>query len=148
MAENLDSELLRTLIAIADTGSYGSAASVVHRSQSAVSMQMKRLEEIVRQPLFEKQGRRSVLTPHGQNLLQYARRIVKLQDEAMSTLGNPEIQGDVRLGVCDDYVMDLLPSMLVSFAEKYSNVHINLSAQTSKELFANCRVPRDHKLAC
>lgn len=137
MPENLDIELLRTLISIADTGSYAAAALAVHRSQSAISMQMKRLEETVKQPLFEKQGRRSVLTPHGQNLLLYARRIVKLQDEAMSTLGNPEIQGDVRLGVCDDYVVNLMPPILVGYTEKYPNVHIMLSSQTSAQLIEN-----------
>lgn len=137
MPENLDIDLLRTMIAIADTGSYGSAALTVHRSQSTISMQMKRLEETVQQPLFEKQGRRSMLTPHGQNLLLYARRIVKLQDEAMSTLGNPEIQGDVRLGVCDDYVVSLMPPMLISYAEKYPNVHIKLKSQSSGELIEN-----------
>lgn len=134
MPENLDIDLLRTMIAIADTGSYGSAALAVHRSQSTISMQMKRLEETVQQPLFEKQGRRSMLTPHGQNLLMYARRIVKLQDEAMSTLGNPDIQGDVRLGVCDDYVVSLMPPILVSYAEKYPNVHINLTSLSSAQL--------------
>ena len=118
MTENLDIELLRTLIAIADSGSHANAALAVHKSQSAISMQMKRLEETVNQPLFEKQGRRSVLTSHGDNLLLYARRIVKLQNEAMSTLSNPEIQGDVRLGVCDDYVSNLMPPILVSYAEQ------------------------------
>ena len=137
MTENLDIELLRTLIAIDDSGSHANAALAVHRSQSAISMQMKRLEETVKQPLFEKQGRRSVLTPHGQNLLLYARRIVKLQNEAMSTLSNPEIQGDVRLGVCDDYVSNLMPPILVSYAEQYPNVHIKLSSQSSGELIEN-----------
>jgi len=137
MSDNLDIELLRTLIAIADTGSYGSAALVVHRSQSAISMQMKRLEESVKQPLFEKQGRRSVLTSHGQNLLLYARRIVKLQDEVMSTLGDPDIYGNVRFGVCDDYMVRLMPPILVSYAEKYPNVHINLSSENSTQLIAS-----------
>ncbi len=137
MSDNLDIELLRTLIAIADTGSYGGAALAVHRTQSAISMQMRRLEDTVKQPLFEKQGRRSVLTSHGQNLLLYARRIVKLQDEVMSTLGDPEIHGNVLLGVCDDYMVNLMPPILVSYAEKYPNVHINLSSQSSTQLIAN-----------
>ncbi|MHA2938174.1 LysR substrate-binding domain-containing protein [Vibrio sp. RC27] len=134
MADNLDTELLRTLIAIADTGSYAGAATTVHRSQSAISMQVKRLEEVVKQPIFEKQGRRSVLTSQGENLLLYARRIVKLQDEVMSTLANPEIQGEVRFGVCDDYVTSLIPPILVSFAEKYPNVHIKLHSLSSSQL--------------
>ena len=134
MQENLDPELLQTLVAIADTGSFATAAKNVHRTQSAVSMQMKRLEEIVEQPLFEKHGRRSVLTLHGQNLLLYARRILHLQQEALAVFRSPEIQGEVRLGVCDDYVMSFMPSIFASFARAFPKVHIRLDSQPSTKL--------------
>lgn len=134
MQQNLDPELLQTLIAIADTGSFVAAAKNVHRTQSAVSMQMKRLEEIVGQPLFEKHGRRSVLTFNGQNLLLYARRIVNLQQEALAGFHSPEIQGEVRLGVCDDYVMSFMPSIFASFAKAFPKVHIRLDSQPSSKL--------------
>ena len=134
MSENLSIELMQTLVAIADTGSFVAAARAVHRTQSAISMQMKRLEEIVGQPLFEKQGRRAALTPQGQNLLLYARRIIGLQDEAMAAFRDPEIQGDVRVGVCDDYVMRLMPPILAAYAERYPGVHIRLDAQSSVQL--------------
>lgn len=136
MRENLDIELLRTLVAIAGTGSFATAASAVHRTQSAVSMQMKRLEEVVDQPLFEKQGRRAVLTSQGQNLLLYARRIVNLQDEALATFRSPDIHGEVRLGVCDDYVMRLMPPILAGFADQFPQVHIRLDSQSSPQLIA------------
>ena len=134
MQENIDPELLQTLVAIADTGSFATAAKNVHRTQSAVSMQMKRLEEIVEQPLFEKHGRRSVLTLHGQNLLLYARRILSLQQEALAVFRSPEIQGEVRLGVCDDYVMSFMPSIFASFAKAFPQVHIRLDSQPSSKL--------------
>lgn len=134
MQDNLDLELLQTLVAIADTGSFGAAAKNVHRTQSAVSMQMKRLEDIIEQPLFEKRGRRSLLTVHGQNLLLYARRILSLQQEALATFRSPEIQGEVRLGVCDDYVMSFLPSILAGFAKAFPAVHIRLDSQPSVKL--------------
>lgn len=134
MQGNLDPELLQTLVAIADTGSFGAAAKNVHRTQSAVSMQMKRLEDIIEQPLFEKLGRRSVLTLHGQNLLLYARRILNLQQEAMAVFRSPEVQGEVRLGVCDDYVMSFLPSILAGFAKAFPKVHIRLDSQPSTKL--------------
>ncbi len=136
MQENLDIDLLRTLVAIAGTGSFATAASAVHRTQSAVSMQMKRLEEVVDQPLFEKQGRRAVLTAQGQNLLLYARRIVNLQDEALAAFRSPDIHGEVRLGVCDDYVMRLMPPILSGFAEQFPQVHIRLDSQSSPQLIA------------
>lgn len=134
MQGNLDSELLQTLVAIADTGSFGAAAKNVHRTQSAVSMQMKRLEDIIGQPLFEKHGRRSVLTLDGQNLLLYARRILNLQQEALAVFRSPEILGEVRLGVCDDYVMSFLPSILAGFAKAFPKVHIRLDSQPSTKL--------------
>lgn len=134
MQDNLDPELLQTLVAIADTGSFVTAAKNVHRTQSAVSMQMKRLEEIVEQPLFEKHGRRSVLTLQGQNLLLYARRILNLQQEALAVFRSPEIQGEVRLGVCDDYVMSFMPSIFSSFAKAFPKVHIRLDSQPSTKL--------------
>ena len=133
-SENLSPELLQTLIAIADTGGFASAARTVHRTQSAVSMQMKRLEEIVGQALFEKQGRRAALTPQGRNLLLYARRIVRLQDEALAAFRSPEVQGEVRVGVCDDYVMRLMPPILAGFAERHPGVHIRLDSQSSDKL--------------
>ena len=134
MQENIDPELLQTLVSIADTGSFATAAKNVHRTQSAVSMQMKRLEEIVGQPLFEKHGRRSVLTFHGQNLLLYARRILSLQQEALAVFRSPEIQGEVRLGVCDDYVMSFMPSIFAGFAKAFPKVHIRLDSQPSTKL--------------
>lgn len=136
MRDTLDMELLQTLAAIADTGSFAGAAESVHRTQSAVSMQMKRLEDIVNQPLFEKRGRRAMLTAQGQNLLLYARRILSLQDEALAVFRSPDIQGEVKLGVCDDYVMSYMPPILASYAQKYPNVHVQLDAQTSTRLIA------------
>ena len=134
MQDNLDPELLQTLVAIADSGSFVTAAKIVHRTQSAVSMQMKRLEEIVEQPLFEKHARRSVLTLHGQNLLLYARRILSLQQEALAVFRSAEIHGEVRLGVCDDYVMRFMPSIFANFAKAFPKVHIRLDSQPSTKL--------------
>ena len=134
MQENLDIELLRTLVAIADTGSFATAASTVHRTQSAVSMQVKRLEGVVGQPLFEKRGRRTVLNVQGQTLLQHARRILALQDEALTELRGSGMDGEVRLGACDDYVLSFVPPILARYAEVHPNVHVRLDARSSTEL--------------
>ena len=131
---NLDTELLRTLVAIADTGSFGAAAATVHRTQSAVSMQVKRLEAVVGQPLFEKRGRRTLLNAQGRNLLGRARRILALQDEALAAFRGSGVTGTVRLGACDDYVLSFVPPVLARFAERHPDVHVRLDARSSAEL--------------
>lgn len=129
--ETLDIPLLRTLLAVVDSGSFTRAATQVHRTQSAVSMQIKRLEEIVGRSLFEREGRRSVLTREGQALTEYARRILHLHDEAMTTISAPEIAGAVRLGVPDDYISGFLPRVLSAFADSYPLVEVELHCASS-----------------
>ena len=117
---SIDTELLRSFVAIADTGGFTRAAETVNRTQSAVSMQMKRLEEdVVQRPLFERNGRQVRLTPEGQVLLGYARRILKLHGEVLNTLREPHMVGAVRIGTPDDYVMRFLPEILSRFAQAY-----------------------------
>ena len=103
MTALLDVDQLRTFVAIVETGSFTRAAEVVQKTQSAVSMQMKRLEERLERPIFARDGRASKLTEDGERLLDYARRIVKLNAEALAAFSNPELSGVVRLGVPDDY---------------------------------------------
>jgi DNA-binding transcriptional LysR family regulator len=130
----LELDLLRTLAAIADTGSFNRAARVVFRTPSAVSMQMKKLEEQVGQPLFAKNGRSVVLTPDGEALLGYARRILKLADEALLRFRAPEIQGTIRLGAPDDYASQFLPDILARFAASHPNVEVDVVCQSSNDL--------------
>jgi DNA-binding transcriptional LysR family regulator len=130
----LELDLLRTLVAIADTGSFNRAARTVFRTPSAVSMQMKKLEEQVGQALFAKNGRSVVLTPDGEALLSYARRILKLADEALLRFRAPEIRGTIRLGAPDDYASLFLPDILSRFAASHPNVEIDVVCQSSSEL--------------
>src|SRR6187431_3790104 len=97
MTALLDVDQLRTFIAIAETGSFTRAADIVHKTQSAVSMQMKRLEERLDRSIFARDGRASKLTEDGERLLDYARRIVKLNLEALAAFSGPELSGRVRL---------------------------------------------------
>ena len=101
MTALLDVDQLRTFIAIAETGSFTRAAEVVHKTQSAVSMQMKRLEERIERPIFARDGRASKLTEDGQRLLDYARRIVYLNVETLAAFSDAALSGRVRLGVPD-----------------------------------------------
>ena len=91
MSALIDVDQLRTFIAIVETGSFTKAAEVVHKTQSAVSMQMKRLEERLGKPIFARDGRASKLTEDGDRLLDYARRIIKLNVEALAAFDDKEL---------------------------------------------------------
>ncbi|MET0125629.1 MAG: LysR substrate-binding domain-containing protein [Pseudomonas caspiana] len=132
---SIDTELLRTFVAIADHGGFTRAGEVVNRTQSAVSMQMKRLEEdLIQRPLFQKDGRTVSLTIEGQVLLGYARRILKLHGEVFNTLREPHMVGVVKIGSPDDYVMRFLPGILQRFAQAYPLVQIEVHCEPSRQL--------------
>mgnify|MGYP001330360123 CR=1 FL=1 len=131
----IDSELLRTFVAIADQGGYTRAAEQVNRTQSAVSMQMKRLEEdVVQRSLFQRNGRQMLLTAEGELLLGYARRILRLQGEALNSLRAPHMVGLVRIGTPDDYVTRFLPGVLARFAQALPLVQVEMHCEPSFQL--------------
>ena len=137
MAEfpSIDTDLLRTFAAIADHGGFTRAGELVNRTQSAVSMQMKRLEEdVLQRQLFQRDGRQVRLTAEGQVLLGYARRILKLHSEVFNTLREPHMVGTVRIGTPDDYVMRFLPGILRRFAQSYPLIQIEVHCESSKQL--------------
>lgn len=132
---SIDTEVLRTFVAIADQGGFTRAGELINRTQSAVSMQMKRLEEdVLQRKLFERDGRQVRLTPEGQVLLGYARRILKLHSEVFNTLREPHMVGLVRIGTPDDYVMRFLPGILKQFSKAYPLIQIELHCESSTVL--------------
>ena len=132
---SLETPLLRTLVAVAETGSFTRAATQVHRTQSAVSMQIKKLEEIVGKPLFERDRRQTGLTREGEALVEYARRILNLHDEALAAVSQPELSGIVRIGTPDDYAAGFLPDVLSDFAESHPNVEVELRCEVSAKIW-------------
>jgi DNA-binding transcriptional LysR family regulator len=134
MTALIDIDQLRTFIAIAETGSFTKAAEFVHKTQSAVSMQMKRLEERLDRPIFARDGRASKLTEDGERLLDYARRIVKLNVEALAAFSKTELSGRVRMGVPDDYADRYLPEIMARFSRAYPGVELTVSCQPSGDL--------------
>ncbi len=134
MPTNLPTELLRTFVAIADTGNFSQAAEQVHRTQSAVSMQIKRLEELLEKTLFTRDSRHSSLTADGLTLLGYARRILKLNEEAVSLLTQPELSGWVRIGLPDDYATRFLPEILAGFSRSHPRVQVEVICEPSTQL--------------
>lgn len=134
MAVLLDMDQLRTFIAIADSGSFTKAAELVFKTQSAVSMQMKRLEERIGKAIFERDGRGSKLTEDGDKLLDYARRIVKLNMDAVSAFSEAELTGRVRLGVPDDYAGRFLPEIMARFSQSNPRVEITIVCEPTPML--------------
>ncbi|MEJ2374339.1 MAG: LysR substrate-binding domain-containing protein [Pseudolabrys sp.] len=134
MTALLDIDQLRTFIAIAETGSFTKAAEVVHKTQSAVSMQMKRLEERIERPIFTRDGRASKLTEDGARLLDYARRLVKLNVETVAAFSDGALSGRVRLGVPDDYADRYLPEIMARFARTYPSVELTVICEPTVDL--------------
>jgi DNA-binding transcriptional LysR family regulator len=134
MPHLLDIDQLKTFVAIADTGSFTKAADLIHKTQSAVSMQMKRLEERLGRPVFERDGRQSKLSEDGEKLLDYARRIVRLNLECLATFGDVDLTGRVRLGVPDDYADRYLPEILARFSRSNPRVEVTVVCEPTPML--------------
>ena len=123
-ARSLDPHLLKAFLAVADRLSFTSAARSLNRTQSAVSSQIKRLEVDLGIALFERSTTSVALSPAGEALVTYARRILALGDEAVQRLLQHDVRGRVRLGVMDDYGTQILPPLLKSFVHAYPGIEI------------------------
>ena len=130
----LETDLLRTFVTISETGSFTAAARRVLRTPSAVSMQMKRLEEQLGRPLFMRQGRSVVLTPDGEALLSYGRQMLRLNEEAVSRFLVPPLEGRVRFGAPDDFGTRFLPNILSRFAATHPLVAVDVTLAPTLEL--------------
>jgi DNA-binding transcriptional LysR family regulator len=134
MATSLDLDQLRTFVAIAESGSFTRAGDIVFKTQSAVSMQMRRLEERIGKPIFARDGRNSRLTEEGERLLGYARRMVRLADETVAAFDDTELSGNIRLGTPDDYADRFLPEILARFSRSNPRVEVSVTCEPSTEL--------------
>jgi DNA-binding transcriptional LysR family regulator len=134
MATNLPTELLRSFVAIVDSGSMLKATERVFVTQSALSLQMKRLEETVLTPLFHRDGRRLALTPAGQLLLVHAREILALNDRAVVALTGDALVGPVRVGLVQDFAETLLSGVLARFSQLNPDTQLQVRVAGSPEL--------------
>ena len=131
---NLQIDYLRTFIAVADTKGFTSAGVQVNRSQSAVSMQIKRLEDEIGKNLFERIGKTAKLTTEGNLLINYARRIVKEHDDAVQALSKPGLKGFIRFGSPEHYTAGVLPKLLARFASSYPDVLVEMRCENSDKI--------------
>ena len=125
-AGKLDSDLLRTFIAIADTGSFSRGADRLFRSQSAVSLQIKRLETTLGKPVFERRARGITLTPIGEKLRPVAQRVVNLLDVTIGELRGDALEGSIRIGIPDEYGETILPSVIANFVRQHPQVELGV----------------------
>jgi DNA-binding transcriptional LysR family regulator len=131
---NLDMDVLRTFVTAFQLGSFSKAAGRLGRSQSAVSTQLRKLEERIGKPLVQKAGRGLALTHAGENLLSYASRILELNDEVVETLRGADLEGWVRLGLPQDIAETWLPGVLGRFVRAHPKVKVEVRAERTSQL--------------
>lgn len=131
---NLDVTTLRSFVAVAELGGVTRAAGFLNLTQSAVSMQLKRLEELLGLSLLDRSGRSVRLTASGEQLLSYARKMVELNDEAFARLTHKEYAGEIHLGVPHDIVYPVIPRVLQRFAAEMPRMQVQLSASHTNKL--------------
>lgn len=141
---NLDMTALRSFVAVADAGGVTRAAGLMNFTQSAVSMQLKRLEDSLDLDLLDRSRRQIALTATGEQLLSYARRMLALNDEVIARLTDPAHEGEIVVGVPHDIVYPVIPRVLRQFNAEFPRMRVNLLSSNTvalKEMFARGEVP-------
>jgi DNA-binding transcriptional LysR family regulator len=130
----LDLDLLRSFVSVVDAGGFTRAGERVHRTQSTVSQQIKRLEDEVGQPLLNRSGKEVTPTEAGERLLSYARRLLSLAEEARDVMARPGNEGAVRLGIPEDFAAYRLTKLLAAFARAQPGLRLDVRADQSINL--------------
>lgn len=136
---NLPTDLLRTFIAVVELGGHSKAGAVLGRSQPAISLQIRRLEELVRTPLLTQEGRAILTTPAGEALLSYAREMVRINDEAVRYFHRSDMNGVLRIGLPTDYAVAFLQNTLTGFLRSHPDVDLEIHCDLSRELHQHLR---------
>ena len=134
---NLDITTLRSFVAVSDHGGVTRAATALNLTQSAVSMQLKRLEEMLGLDLLDRSNRKIALTPSGEQLLGYARRVVEMNDEIVGRLTDQVWEGEIAFGVPHDIIYPTIPRVLKQFNAAFPRVKVNLNSSYSTALIAS-----------
>lgn len=129
-------DLLQTFAIVAKTRNFTSAGKQIYRSQSAVSMQMKRLAETIGQPLFDIEGKTIHLSPMGDLVLEHAEKILQAHELAVNAIGQSKLQGRIRFGAPEDYASLIVPRILAGFAREHSDIRVDVICLPSVQLYA------------
>ena len=132
--KNLSMDLLRAFVSVAQFGSFTKAGELIGRSQPAVTLKIKRLEQLVDETLFTRTGKSLELSEAGESLYDYANQILALNDLAVSQFSKSEVAGKVRLGIPSEFATTLLPKIVSRFAKAYPNVTLEVNCELSKHL--------------
>lgn len=131
---DLDIPTLRSFVAVAETGGFTAAGEKLHRTQSAVTMKIQKLEELLGKKVFNRTSRSLTLTNEGEILLNYANRLLSLNDETVGRMINPDINGEIRLGVADYALPNILPHLVKRFRTQYPKIHMIVSTGVTSDL--------------
>ncbi len=145
--KNLPIDCLRSFVTIADVHGFTQAGQLLGRTQPAISLQIKKLEDLVGSPLFVRGGAQVELTPTGERLLFFARKILGLNDDALAELSTPTISGRIRFGIPSEFATILLPKVLGRFSHSYPAVTLEIHCDLSRNLLAEQTHPYDLVLA-
>ena len=144
---NLPIECLRSFVTVAEVKGFTQAGQMLGRTQPAISLQIKKLEELVGAQLFVRGGHQPEVTPSGERLLAFARQILALNDEALAELSTPTISGRIRFGIPSEFATILLPRVLGRFSHSYPAVTLEIHCDLSRNLLAEQPNPYDLVLA-
>ena len=138
----MDIELLRSFVSVVDAGGFTRAGERVHRTQSTVSQQIKRLEDMLGRPLLERNGKQATLTEEGERLISYARRILALEQEARDVVARPVVDGVVRLGIPEDFAAYRLPELLYDFKRARPTLRLDVRCGLERNAASRARCRR------
>ncbi len=133
---NPEPALLQTFIETVESGSFTNAARRVHRTQAAISMQIKRLEETLDCQLFDRSSRKVKLTPEGEVFYDHARRILRAYRDALAAFGDRKIEGEVAIGLPDDFAATYLPALIRRCLQVFPHLRLHVVCEPSKRLLA------------
>ncbi|MEO1038636.1 MAG: LysR substrate-binding domain-containing protein [Pseudomonadota bacterium] len=139
MSQQLDLDLLRAFVAVARSGSFTRAGEALFRSQSAISLQIRKLETVTGQRLFRRNARHVSLTPAGDRLMGYASEMLELHDQAMAAFRAEEVRGLIRLGTPEDFATAHLPRALAGFSRAHPSVQLEVTCDLTLNLLERFR---------
>lgn len=132
--KNLPIDMLRSFVTVIEEGGFTAAAEQLGRTQPAISQQIKKLEVLLDRPLLNRDGPGPALTPGGEALLNYARQILAVNDEAVGFFANPPVSGRIRFGIPSEFAITLLPKIVSRFAKAYPDVTLEVTCDLSRNL--------------
>jgi len=136
---NFQTDLLRTFVSVIDLGAFTKAGEALGRTQPAISLQVRRLEELVGAPIIRQVGRTLLLTSEGEMLLSYAREILRLNDEAASYFNRARIAGVIRVGLPNDYAVAFLQGVITEYTRRHPEISLELHCGWSAEILDRLR---------